>query len=224
MNTRVIPIPMPVAHAFLLLGERSILVDSGNPGNERRILNVLERYGIEARDLSLILLTHGHWDHLGSAAVIRSIGKTPIALHRADLDLARAGSDKLKAYGFGSSLFESYFSSRRFTPLEPDILLNGTETLENYGVNATLLETPGHTKGSISVLLESGEAIIGDLLRGDFVFENRPNWHFFYDDIQTVRSSIQKLSSLELERLYVGHGKPFSFQRFKQRFAAQVEA
>ena len=221
---RVIPIPMPTAHAFLIVGERTVLVDSGNPGNEKLILGALEKHNIKPQDLSLILLTHGHWDHLGSAKAIQAVTKTPIALHQADLALARAGQDKLKPYGFVSSLLEPYFSSKRFTPLEPDILLNGTETLETYGVNAKLIETPGHTKGSVSVLLENGEAVIGDVLRGDFVFENRPNWHFFYDDPSIVRSSIKKLLDLKLTTLFVGHGKPFSFQSLQHRFTKQVEA
>jgi hydroxyacylglutathione hydrolase len=224
MKTRVIPIPMPIAHAFLLVGERTVLVDSGNPGNEQRILKTLEKHKLDVRDLSLILLTHGHWDHLGSAEAIRNLSNAPISLHHADLELATAGQDKLKPYGFGSSLFEPYFSSRRFKPLKPDVVLTGTESLESYGVNAKLLETPGHTNGSISVLLESGEAIIGDVLRGDFVLEDRPNWHFFYDNLQQVRSSVQKLLSLKLEKLFVGHGKPFSFQSFQRRFAQKGRA
>jgi hydroxyacylglutathione hydrolase len=224
MSTKIIPIPMPIAHAFLLVGERTVLVDSGNPGNEKRILKTLQKHNFEARDLSLILLTHGHWDHLGSAEAIRSLSKAPIALHHADLELAAAGQDKLKAYGFGSSLFEPFFSSRRFKPLEPDVILNGTESLASYGVNAKLLETPGHTKGSISVLLENGDAIVGDVLRGDFVFENRPNWHFFYDDPIMVRSSVKTLLDLKLHKLFVGHGKPFSFKSLQQRFRRQVAA
>jgi hydroxyacylglutathione hydrolase len=224
MSTKLIPIPMPIAHAFLLIGERVVLVDSGNPGNEKRILNTLEQHNIDVKELSLILLTHGHWDHLGSAKAIRAISQAPIALHHADLELAAAGQDKLEPYGFGSSLFEPYFSSRRFKPLEPDVILNGTESLASYGINAKLLKTPGHTKGSISVLLENGDAIIGDVLRGDFLLKNRPNWHFFYDDPITVRSSVKKLLDLKLDTLFVGHGKPFSFQSLQQRFGQQVAA
>jgi hydroxyacylglutathione hydrolase len=224
MSTKIIPIPMPIAHAFLLVSERVVLVDSGNPGNEQRILKTLEKHKIESRDLSLILLTHGHWDHLGNAESIRSLSKAPIALHHADLELAAAGQDKLKPYGFGSSLFEPFFSSRRFEPVKADIVLNGTETLESYGINAKLLETPGHTQGSISVLLENGDAIIGDVLRGDFLLDNRPNWHFFYDDPIIVHSSVKKLLDLKLHKLFVGHGKPFSFRSLQQRFSQQVAA
>jgi hydroxyacylglutathione hydrolase len=224
MSTKVIPISTNTAHAYFLLGERVVLVDSGSPGNEKRILDTLERHQLKLKDLSLILLTHGHWDHLGSAEAIRAVSKAPIALHHSDLELAAAGQDKLKPYGFGSSLLEPYFSSKRFDPITPDLILNGTETLEAYGVNAKLLETPGHTDGSISVLLEHGEAIIGDVLRGDFVFENRPNWHFFYDDLDLVHSSIKTLLGLKLERLFVGHGKPFSFQSLAQRFSNKVNA
>jgi hydroxyacylglutathione hydrolase len=222
MSTKIIPISMPIAHAFLLVGERVVLVDSGSPGNEQRILETLERHTLQLKDLSLILLTHGHWDHLGNAEAIRALSKAPIALHHDDLELATAGQDKLKPYGFGSSLLEPYFSSKRFHPVTPDLILNGFETLEAYGVNAKLLETPGHTQGSISVLLENGDAIIGDVLRGDFFFQNRPNWHFFYDDPVVVRSSVKKLLDLKLKKLFVGHGKLFSFGSLRQRFSNKV--
>ncbi len=222
MSTKIIPIPTNTANAYFLVGERVVLVDSGSPGNEKRILETLEQHQLSVKDLSLILLTHGHWDHLGSAEAIRNLSHAPIALNHADLELANAGQAKLKAYGFGTALLEPYFSSKRFDPIKPDVILNGNETLDSYGVNAKLIKTPGHTQGSVSVLLESGDAIIGDLLRGDFVFENRPNWHFFYDDVITVRSSIKTLLDLKLEQLFVGHGKPFSFKSLQERFANKV--
>jgi hydroxyacylglutathione hydrolase len=224
MSTKIIGIPTNTANAYFLVGERVILVDSGSPGNEKHILETLEHHQLQPKDLSLILLTHGHWDHLGSAEAIKAVSKAPIALHHADLGLAAAGKAKLKPYGFGTALLEPYFSSKRFYPITPDLILNGTETLEAYGVNAKLLETPGHTDGSVSVLLDNGDAIIGDVLRGDFVLGNRPNWHFFYDDLNVVRSSIKKLLSLKLERLFVGHGKPFSFGSLEQRFSKRVYA
>ncbi len=224
MNTKIIPIPTNTANSYFLVDERLVLVDSGSPGNEKRILETLERHQLQLKDLSLILLTHGHWDHLGSAEAIRAVSKAPIALHHADLELAKAGRAKLKPYGFGTALLEPYFSSKRFNPLTPNVILRGSETLEAYGVNARLLETPGHTNGSVSVLLESGDAIIGDVLRGDFVLENSPNWHFFYDDLKMVRSSIKKLLNSKPERLFVGHGKPFSFQSLQNRFSGKVNA
>lgn len=224
MSTKIIPIATNTANSYFLVGERVVLVDSGSPGNEKRILDTLEQRQLKLSDLSLILLTHGHWDHLGSSQAIRAVSKAPIALHHADLELAKSGHAKLKAYGFGTALLEPYFSSKHFNPVIPDVILNGTESLEAYGVNAKLLETPGHTDGSVSVLLEKGDAIIGDVLRGDFVFENRPNWHFFYNDVTMMRSSIKKLLNLKLETLFVGHGKPFSFGSLRKRFTNKVEA
>ncbi len=224
MSTKIIAVPTTTANAFLLVGERVVLVDSGSPGNEKRIFDTLERHGLTPKDLSLILLTHGHWDHLGSAQAIRVLSKAPVALHRADLELASAGQAKLKPYGLGTALLEPYFSSKRFAPVTPDLILNGFETLKAYGVNAKLRATPGHTDGSVSVLLENGDAIIGDVLRGDFMLENRPNWHFFYDDVDLVQSSIKTILDLKPERLFVGHGKPFSFKSLQQQFVNKVKA
>jgi glyoxylase-like metal-dependent hydrolase (beta-lactamase superfamily II) len=207
-----------VANAYLVIGERPILVDTLEPGNERRILRALEQHNLEAKALALIVLTHGHWDHLGSVNGLREATGAPVALHGDDLELARAGQAKLRGVTPMGRASAGFFSSRRFAPVTPDIVLDGQGSLEQYGVHGRLQPTPGHTTGSVSVVLESGEALVADLVRGDFILEDRPTQHFFMDDLAVMRESIQSLLGLPLKRLYAGHGKPFSFESFQRRF------
>lgn len=75
---------LTLSNVYLLTGERAVLVDSGRPADAPRILEVLKEH---AANLSLILVTHGHWDHAGCAARLREATKAPIAIHRADADL-----------------------------------------------------------------------------------------------------------------------------------------
>ncbi len=202
-----------------MIGERPILVDTLEPGNERRILRVLGQQGLEPKALALILLTHGHWDHAGSAGGLRDATGAPVALHGNDLGLARAGQAKLRGVTPMGQLSAGFFSSRHFAPVEPDIVLSGQESLDQYGVSGRLQPTPGHTTGSVSVILDGGAALVADLVRGDFVLEHRPTQHFFMDDLPVMRQSIQSLLGLPLTKLYAGHGRPFSFESFQRRFA-----
>jgi glyoxylase-like metal-dependent hydrolase (beta-lactamase superfamily II) len=56
-----------------------------------------------------------------------------------------------------------------FPPVRPDILLPDEMPLQAFGVDGKVVYTPGHTAGSISVLLSTGEAIVGDLLMGGWL-------------------------------------------------------
>src|SRR5882672_12407073 len=80
-----------ISNCYLLLGERPVLVDTGAPGDLKRILAGLKSRGVEPKELALILLTHGHSDHAGCAAELRRRTGAQIALHTGDVSLVRAG-------------------------------------------------------------------------------------------------------------------------------------
>src|SRR5438094_5547111 len=64
----LIPIPLPICNVFLLKGERPVLIDTGRPYDFVNIVLALDEHGVDLADLSLILHTHGHWDHAGCTA------------------------------------------------------------------------------------------------------------------------------------------------------------
>lgn len=215
---RLEPIRTKISNLYLLIGERPVLVDTGNPGKTERVVSTLGRFGYAPEDLALIVLTHAHADHLGSAASLRERTGAPIALHAADILMARSGRQPLRPTGLDGRLLARFFSDR-FEPLEPDIVFDGETSLEAYGVNARVIETPGHTPGSVSVILPDNQAIIGDVVRGDFTRPDRPTHHLFADDPTTVGWSIQRLIGLPLTRLHPGHGRAFTRASLERRFA-----
>ena len=80
---RVTPIRSLVANAYLLQADRTVLVDTGNPGNAPRILQAMNRAGVRPRDLALILLTHGHLDHFGSIhELVAATGARSLSMRR----------------------------------------------------------------------------------------------------------------------------------------------
>ena len=160
----------------------------------------------------MILLTHGHWDHAGGAAGLRTATKAPVALHRADVDLVRRGDNGvLRPTNLTGRLIRP-FVDERFPPFEPDVLIENEIDLRDFGVAARVLFTPGHSAGSLSVLTADGEAVIGDLLMGGWfggwLFPRSPGLHYFAEDRGQLHASIAKLLAASPRIIHPGHGGP----------------
>jgi glyoxylase-like metal-dependent hydrolase (beta-lactamase superfamily II) len=72
--------------------------------------------------------------------------------------------------------------------------------------------TPGHTAGSLSVLLDSGEAFVGDLAMNKLPLRYNPSLPVLADDIEKAKESWKCLLELGVEMVYPGHGQPFSVE------------
>jgi hydroxyacylglutathione hydrolase len=70
VTVRVVPLPLSISNAYLLLGDRPVLVDAGKPGEEEKLLDSLHQHGIAPSDLALVVLTHGHTDHTGAVNAV----------------------------------------------------------------------------------------------------------------------------------------------------------
>jgi hydroxyacylglutathione hydrolase len=209
-------------NVFLVRGQTGcILVDAGNPDTADVILERLKSYGVAPDDVRLILITHGHIDHFGSAAALRERTGAPVAVHALDADELRQvvnEQDGPRQAGWLVNLImRTPFLQRilgldRMSPCEPDILFEGAESrLDEYGVAGRVILTPGHTRGSVSVLLDSGEAIIGDMVMGRLMgLIRRPGPPLIAYDLEQNWESVRRLLNLAPHTVYVGHGGPFS--------------
>lgn len=199
-----------ISNCYLLLGEKPILVDTGAPGDLKRIIHALKANGIRPRDLSLILLTHGHSSQAGCAAELRRRSGTRVALHLGDAELVRNGENGVLAPTSAFSRAVRPFVDEPFEAFEPDLLFRDGFSLEPHGVKGRVLATPGHTLGSASVIVGAGEAIIGDVLRGSMLIPNKAREHFFCNDPELNTRSIVRLAREGLMRCHPGNFGSFS--------------
>mgnify|MGYP001822755147 CR=1 FL=1 len=210
----IIKIQLRLSNAYLLRGDRPVLMDTGSPGDAGRIINALQAAGVAPEDLALIVLTHGHGDHAGSARELRARSGAPVAIHPADGDLVRSGKKALLSPTRLTGRIMAPFVNLSFPALEPDLLFEAGTTLAPWGVDGQVLHTPGHTGGSISLRLSDRQMIIGDLLMGGLMGgtfrPSRPGIHYFAEDQPAIFSSISRILEMNPQTFYVGHGGPLS--------------
>jgi glyoxylase-like metal-dependent hydrolase (beta-lactamase superfamily II) len=216
--TSVHTIKLSLSNCFLVRGKRTLLVDTGSPREGKKILSALAALGVRLNDVEAILHTHGHSDHAGSTAELLQQRHIPTAIHPQDAAMVREGKNRtLLPLSFVATMLRP-FVDKPFAPFEPDMMLD--ESFQSDGV--TVVHTPGHTAGSVALVLDNGEAIIGDTIMGGFLggvfMPSKPEKHYFAEDIDVLHESIKRLMVLPVERFYVGHGGPLLRKDAQQRF------
>ncbi|MGH1348907.1 MAG: MBL fold metallo-hydrolase [Nannocystales bacterium] len=216
----VIPVPIlpwGMINAFIVRqGRRAIVVDAGTPGSVKKFERALTQAGLSFADVELIVVTHAHIDHAGSAARLREITQAPIVAHCGDMP-HYCGQEAMDFCP--TSLFARLFLALGpirdpYESFEPDIVLGASDTLDlgEYGIRGHVTPTLGHTAGSVSVLLDGGDALVGDLLAsgillGGVMFSHRAKRPPFEDDPHAVGRELQRLVGQGFERFHIGHGR-----------------
>jgi len=225
--TKIIRIKLSFSNAYLIQGRKTILVDSGSQHEGLKILRALAGLGIEPKDFSLILHTHAHFDHAGSTRELKNWINVPTAVHQADADmLARGSMNRLTPVNMEGRLLLPIIN-RPFPALKADLVIKDEISLKEFGVDGRIIFTPGHTAGSLSVLLNNGEAVIGDLMMGGVMGGNlrpsRPGYHYYAEDLSEIRASIKKIMACKPRKLHVGHGGPLDAAAVKEYFAKDIQ-
>jgi hydroxyacylglutathione hydrolase len=222
VKQQVIPVPSMFVNAFIVRGAKTVIVDTGIPGYDENILKVMELNGIKPGDISLILITHGHHDHYGSAFALKQKTGAQLAIHRADSEALKTGvNPKLIPIGAKGAIMKSLSGLMKLPEIkgmDADVLIEGEMDLSPYGLAGKVVPTPGHTPGSVSIFLNGGCALIGDLIFGGFVRQRAPGFPYFGYDSQEILRSMQKLLDFNPKIIYAGHGGPFTARAVRRRF------
>ncbi|MBI3219318.1 MAG: MBL fold metallo-hydrolase [Bacteroidetes bacterium] len=229
MNS-IIPLsiaPMGMINCFLIKGSTHyILADTGVPNSEANILKQLKELRISKEEINLMILTHAHIDHFGSAARMKEILNVPVLAHRLDEPYFRTGqpdTTTMKPTEPIWNLLRKNLINKKTLPVSIDIVMEADEvySLHPWGVEGVVIHTPGHTKGSLSIILENGEAIIMDMmasgiLLGGIMLRSRVKHPPFHDDFKALHNSFTKVLSYPGDRYYLGHGGPVTRQKVKE--------
>lgn len=216
-NSRIVKIDTGISNVFLIKDSKNILIDASEEGSEDLIKEKLAEFGIQARDLSLIILTHGHGDHAGSAPYFQSKYKIPVMGGRADTVMFEKGENSTLTPNYFFARIVKLFSDKKYKPFKPDILIDKQVDLTQYGLAAIVRPMPGHTPGSLVILMENKqEAVVGDLLRGSVMDDFEAEEHFFHENRMQVRKNIKDLLKEGYKIFYTGHFGPVDHKSIQQ--------
>jgi len=222
MKKEIFPIKLGLNSCYLIRGKDIVMVDGGVPKKLRVFKRELSKFKIQPNDIKLIVLTHSHFDHCGSAQEIRELTGAKIAIHKSERTYLENGGmiipKGVNTLGkLTQPLFFPIFKKISFPKFKPDILIaDEPYSLSMYGIDGNIIHTPGHTIGSISVILDSGEAFVGCMAHNGFPFRFRPGLPIYAQDIEAIKKCWKILIDRGIKMIYPGHGKPFPIEVIKR--------
>jgi glyoxylase-like metal-dependent hydrolase (beta-lactamase superfamily II) len=204
-----------INRCYVIKASGCIMVDTGPSISERAIENWFESIPVAPEEIRLLILTHGHADHVGAASHVKNITGAKIAMHKMDKDMLERGEvvwpSPVTTWGrLAIRTMVPLTSLFRFPGANVDLVI-GDEglSLSEYGIPGRIIHTPGHTLGSISVLLETGEALVGCMTHNAPPFRTSPNLPIFADDLPRLRNSWRSLIDQGAQTIFPAHGNSF---------------
>lgn len=238
----LIPIKLSVTNCFLIKTDGGyVLIDTGYEQDWESFKQQIHSNEIDFSQISHIVLTHHHDDHCAllhnilhensaiKVVMSRDCGKL---LLKGENDRTHGGGCINRRVAFLLRYKQLYLSLKtgkkmekknnlKFSPYQTrdcDILVEGTTTLRAIGISldGKILETPGHTVDSLSVLFDDGTCLAGDAAADMLKFAGTKNCVIFINDLNEYYKSWEKLIAAGAKTIYPAHGKPFPSERLKQ--------
>jgi glyoxylase-like metal-dependent hydrolase (beta-lactamase superfamily II) len=215
MAVDITPIALGIDTCYVLKAEGVIAIDAGPRKKLPNFLFGLARASIAPEEVQLIVITHGHWDHISSAGDMKSATGAKLAMHEREVPWLERSLTPFPpgVTPWGRTLaFIARFTAPflKVPPARVDLSLgDGGMSLSDYGIPGRVLHTPGHSSGSVSVLLDGGEAFVGDLAMNGFPLRRGPGLPILAEDADAVVASWRMLLEAGAKRVYPAHGKPF---------------
>ena len=191
--------------------EGATLIDAGFPQDARTILDTLKKHGYPLFQIKRVIVTHVDLDHTGGLAAIKRATQASVLCHAVEKEYLENPSRRKPAawfmrppYWLATSLLPKY----RFRPVVPDeLVVDGQQLPEGF----TVIHTPGHTPGHISLLHKEKRFLItGDALSNRNQRLRAPT-SIYTPDRDNAYRSIWKLAKKhgdDYELIVFGHGPP----------------
>lgn len=206
--------------------QKYLLIDTSIHRNEKRLLKALDRLGATKENLIALMLTHSHFDHVANAHKIKQVYNTKIYIHSSEKrDLQDAIVKVPKGINAISSFF-SYLGSKsaekfKFAEAQPDVCVEDSFDFKDIGLNITILHTPGHSIGSMSIIVDGEIAIVGDLMFGVFYNGIIPP---FADFPSEMINSWGKLLETECKIFLPSHGSERNKELVQKKYEKYIRA
>ncbi len=198
MKVLVLPVGPLKANCYIVYREEAgdcMIIDPG--GGRERLLHSLKEHGLTPE---AILLTHGHFDHIGAVDELKKSTGAKLVIHSEDAGLLQDPDRNLsRPFGIGDLQVRT----------TPDRLLEDGDMLEFGGIRFRVLHAPGHTMGGVFYI---GEGILfsGDtLMQGTAGRTDMPG-----GNLQLLLKSLSRLSDLDDSTVVCpGHGPQSTLAR-----------
>lgn len=181
------------AAVFLVdFGTEILMIDSGAGRSSDKLVENIEDAGYNVRNISALVLTHCHIDHIGSAPFFKERFHIPIIAHDLDSEAIEKGDPVRTA---------AHWYETTFPPTKVDRKITGSHEILTFGKGKLhCLHTPGHTPGSMSLYIDrKGTRILfGQDIHGPFLSA-------FGSDIALWKQSMDRLLELDADILCEGH-------------------
>ena len=219
-------IDLGVVNAYLVAGDgEMVLVDTGPPGSEAKVLRALEQLDLPPHAVRTVVVTHHHPDHAGAlAAVLRETG-AEAWMHAVDAAEVRAGNGfrpYRPASGVLNWALERVFIRPTPPRFEPAAVAHEVADGDVVPGDLRVVWAPGHSAGQVALLWpEHG----GVLIAAD-ACTNLPTLapSVIYEDLDRGRETLRQLAALEFDAAVFGHGGPIvgaADERFRAAFAME---
>lgn len=200
---------------------RLLLVDTGRTSRWRALRTGIDSLPVRGMPSALIL-THTHFDHAENAARLRQTYPLQIIVHRSEAEYLHTGDSPLPRGSILPTRWLMRWSARmaqpffRYAGVQAEIPMDGRYDLQPFGFNAYLLHTPGHTCGSLSLVVDDEIACVGDTLFGVVPGNVFPP---FADDGPTLIRSWKKLLDTPCRVFLPGHGGAIKRALLERKYA-----
>jgi glyoxylase-like metal-dependent hydrolase (beta-lactamase superfamily II) len=215
---KIITISLGFVKAFLIKGDRYILVDTGIEGKFEKVKEELGRNNVSPKDISLIICTHNHGDHVGELYNLKELTGAKVAVHRSEADsLSRGETIKAEPTRLFAKVMSRLFRNSGVKPVKADILVENEIGLNEFGVEGRIIHTPGHTQGSLTVVVDNSGVIVGDMLSGKKSGQEfKAALPIFAADMNELKESMKKIIKLAPKSIYNSHGIPIDVKAIER--------
>lgn len=224
-SRNVIPIRLGSSHCYYLPSSNGgVLIDAGNHHKQNHLQSVLLAHEHDIRDIRYIILTHTHHDHVGSLADIKKISGAKVFVHKAEAGFLANGRTPLPK---GTSLWTKIMVRigkmirvGSYPAVTPDFIIADQLELSEFEFDVNILSTPGHTAGSMTIIVNDKYAFVGDTM---FNIRHETVFPPFVNDEAALLSSWNCLLETPCEIFYPGHGRPIDRAKLERSYKKALD-